>query len=226
MNEQKKKVTRGQYKRKIDTAVVFIPKDKETQSMFFSDKGVRLTVTADTAVIATGFHRHVFDSITSAGISRPYLYTKRIIEIANENLTLIATEQGYSYQRLIDVLKEKDDKSEYNIAVYYDWFLFNIFQPLYGIGETNVESFLVYEDYVHNIARNMIILAEKTEDITNVNFIDKIIENMKSLTSTLEENVLIPRKSDEEYTQEAIDAIREQETNEAVEAQGDGASED
>ena len=217
--EQKKKPTNAQLQKRIENAIVFVPKTKDTISIFFSDKGVRLVADADGCVIETNYHRHVYSNITSAGVSRPYLYTKRIIEIANDNLEAIKTESGYSYQRLIDVLKEKEDKSEYNIVVYYEWFLFNIFQPLYGIGETEVESFLVYEDYMHNIARNAILLSEKTKDITNKQFIQEILESIKHFTEDLEERVLFPKKTDEQVMQEEAAAIQEQEQNDAMEAQ-------
>ena len=220
--ETTKKVTNAQLKKRIDNAMVFVPKTKDTTSIFFSDKGVRLVADNDGCVIETNYHRHVYSNITSAGVSRPYLYTKRIIEIANGNLDAIKTESGYSYQRLSDVLKEKENKSEYNIVVYYEWFLFNIFQPLYGIGETEIESFLVYEDYLHSIARNAILLSEKTEDMTNKQFIQKVIDNIKEFTSELEERVLFPKKTDEQVMQEEVVAIQEQEQNDAMEAQING----
>lgn len=224
--EQKKKLTNAQLQKRIENAIVFVPKTKDTISIFFSDKGVRLVADADGCVIETNYHRHVYSNITSAGVSRPYLYTKRIIEIANETAITksIKTESGYSYQRLIDVLKEKEDKSEYNIVVYYEWFLFNIFQPLYGIGETEVESFLVYEDYLHNIARNAILLSEKTEDMTNKQFIQTILESIKHFTEDLEERILFPKKTDEQVMQEEIEAIQEQEQNDAMEAQMNGGN--
>ncbi len=221
--EQKKKLTNAQMKKRIENAIVFVPKTKDTVSIFFSDKGVRLVSDNDGCVIETNFHRHVFSNITAAGVSRPWLYTKRVIEIANENLEAIKTESGYSFQRLLDVLKTKDDKTEYNIVTYYDWFLFNIFQPLYGIGETEIESFLVYEDYMHNIARNTILLSEKTDDMTNKQFIQKVIDNIKEFTDGLEENVLFPKKTDEQIAQEEIAAIQEQEQEQAMEAQVNGS---
>lgn len=220
--EQKKKLTNAQLQKRIENAIVFVPKTKDTISIFFSDKGVRLIADNDGCVIETNYHRHVYSNITSAGVSRPWLYTKRVIEIANENLDAIKTESGYSYQRLLDLLKEKDDKSEYNIVTFYSWFLFNVFQPLYGIGETEIESFLVYEDYLHNIARNAILLSEKTEDITNKQFIQKIIDNIKEFTNDLEEHVLLPKKTDEQIMQEEVAAIQEQEQNDAMEAQING----
>lgn len=227
--EQKKKLTNAQLQKRLENAIVFVPKTKDTISIFFSDKGVRLVADNDGCVIETNYHRHVYSNITSAGVSRPYLYTKRVIEIASDKHTLeeITVKDkddnfvGYSFQRLLDVLKEKEDKSEYNIVVYYDWFLFNIFQPLYGIGETEIESFLVYEDYLHNIARNAILLSEKTEDITNKQFIQKVIDNINEFTDNLEERVLFPKKTDKQVMKEEIEAIQEQEQNDAMGAQMD-----
>lgn len=220
--EQKKKLTNAQLQKRIENAIVFVPKTKDTISIFFSDKGVRLVADNDGCVIETNFHRHVFSNITAAGVSRPYLYTKRVIEIANENLDAIKTESGYSFQKLLEVLNAKEDKSEYNIVTYYDWFLFNIFQPLYGIGETEIESFLVYEDYIHNIARNAIMLSEKTENMTNKMFIQKVFDNIKEFTDGLEENILFPKKTDEEMMKEEIEAIAQTEQEQAMEAQTDG----
>lgn len=220
--EQKKKPTNAQLQKRIENAIVFVPKTKDTISIFFSDKGVRLVADADGCVIETNYHRHVYSNITSAGVSRPYLYTKRTIEIANGNLEAIKTESGYSYQRLIDVLKEKEDKSEYNIVTYFSWFLYNIFSPLYSIGESEIESFLVYEDYLHNIARNAILLSERTEDMTNKQFIQTILESIKHFTEDLDERILFPKKTDEQVMKEEIEAIQEQEQNDAMEAQMDG----
>ena len=216
---EQKKETRAQLERRIKQAVVFVPKDKDYSSIFFSDKGVRLEVTQDSAVISTNYHRHVFSNITSQGLSRPWLYTKRIIEIAINAQGDVLDGNGYSYQKLLEVLKAKEDQSEYNIGVYYEWFLFNIFQPLFGIAEDALSSFLVYEDYIHNIARNAILLSEKTEDITNKAFIDKVLEQIKSFTENLTEGVIIKKKSDDEMLQEEISAIQEQEQEQAMEAQ-------
>ena len=223
---EQKKETRATIERKIKNAVVFVPKDKETISIFFSDNGVRLTVTSDTAVIGFGFSQTMYENFTAAGISRPYLYTKRVIEIANENLKDIEVGRAYSYQRLLDVLKEKEDKSEYNIVTYFSWFLQNLHSPQFGIAEDEVSSFLVYEDYIHNIAKNSILLSERNDDLTNRQFIDKIVANIKDFTGELEETVLLHKKTDEEIAKENIEAAQEQELNDAMEAQINGAGKD
>ena len=227
MEQKKKSLTKGQLEMRQKNALVFIPRDKDYIGVYFCDKGLRLEATQDYCVISTGFHRHVFDAITSSGVSRPWIYTKRVIEIANENLNAIVVKGkkgnvvGHSFQKLLDVLKEKENKSEYNIAIFYSWFLYNIFQPLFSIGEDNVSSFLVYEDYLHNIARNAIMLEEKTEDMTNKQFLDKMIANIKDFTKDMDEHVLFHKKTDEEVMKENIEAMAATENEQIMEGQGD-----
>lgn len=221
--EQKKKLTNAQLQRRMQTSIVFVPKDKQTIDIYFSDKGLRLTATSDKAIISFAYSQTVYENWTTSGVSRPYLYTKRIIEIANEHLEEIKTDNGYSFQRLLDVLNKKEDKEEYNIVTYYDWFVFNLFQPQYGIAEDEVSSFLVYEDYIHNIARNAILLGERNVDVTNKQFFNMVIERMKEFVDGLEESILLHKKTDEEIAKENIEAAQEQELNDAMEAQVNGA---
>lgn len=220
---EQKKETRAQLERRVKQALVFVPKDKDYNSIFFTDKGVRLEVTQDSAVISTNYHRHVFSNITSQGLSRPWLYTKRVIEIANENLKDIEVDGGYSFQRLLEELKAKEDKSEYNIVTYVSWWLEIIFAPLYSIDESETGSFLVYEAYIHHIARQAVLLSEKKEDMTNKQFFDEVIKNMKDFIGGVDERVIFHKMTDEEMAQANISAIQEQEQEQAVEAQINGA---
>lgn len=234
--EQNKKITNAQLKRRIANAVLHIDKTKDTQSIYFSDKGLRLTVDNDYAIVETGYHRHVFDALNpyvDDGIfnpldgkyikppySRPWIYTKRVIEIANDNDC--KTDNGYSFEKLLEVLKAKDDKTEYNIVTYVDWWIFNCSQPLYSIGEGDIRLFLVYEDYLHNIARNVILLSEKTDDMTNKQFFDAVIKNMQEFIDGIDELVIFHKKTDEEVARENIDALQEQVLNEMMEKQNNG----
>ena len=220
--EQKKKPTNAQLQKRLERAVLHLDRTKNTQSIYWSDKGCRLTVDDDYAIIAFGYSQTVYNNFTAAGVSRPYLYTKRIIEIANENIKEIEVDGGYSYQRLLDVLKEKEDKSEYNIVTYFSWFLQNLFSPQYGIAEDEISSFLVYEDYIHNIAKNSVLLSEHKEDVTNKQFIESVIANIREFTDGLEESVLLHKMTDEEMAQANIEALTQNEQEQAMEAQING----
>ena len=220
MEQKKTKPTNAQLQRRIANAVVHIDKDKSYQSVYWSDKGLRLETTDEYCVISTGFHRHIFNAFNSAqGVSRPYLYTKRVIEIANENLKDIEVDGGYSFQKLLEVLKAKEDKSEYNIVTYVSWWLEIIFAPLYSIDESEAGSFLVYEAYLHHIARQAVLLSEKKEDMTNKQFFDEVIKNMQNFIEGVDERVIFHEMTDEEMAQANISAIQEQEQEQAMEAQ-------
>lgn len=211
---EQKKPTNAQLQRRIQRAVIHLDRTKNNQEIYFSDKGLRLVSDNDYCVIETGYHRHVFSNITSSGISRPWLYTKRIVEIANGHLEDCKTDNGYSFAKLLEFLKSKEDRTEYNICVFADWWLYNIFQPLYSIGESEVEQFLVYDSYIHNIARNSVLLSEKTDGMTNKEFLRKVAEEEDKFLEDMDERVLFEKKTDEEVARENIEAIQEQELNE------------
>lgn len=218
---EKKKLTRDQLERRINNSLVFVPRDKDYISVYFSDKGLRIEATKDNCVISTNFHKHVFDAYNTATIvSRPYIYTKRLIEISLENDC--KSEDGYSFAKLLDTLKGKEDKTEYNIVVYVDWWITNCFQPLYSIGESEVESFLVYESYLHNIARNAVLIGEKNEDMTNRKFFANVIKNMQDFIEGVDERVIFHKKSDEELAKESIEELQNQMYDDAIDGQGDG----
>lgn len=224
--EQKKKPTNAQLQKRLERAVLHLDRTKNTQSIYWSDKGCRLTADDDYAIIAFGYSQTVFNNYNMSGVSRPWLYVKRIIEIALENEEYIKTENGYSFQKLLDVLKEKEDKSQYNIVTYFSWYLMCLYSPQFSIGETEIESFLVYEDYIHNIAKNSILLDVRNEDLTNKQFIDKMVANIKDFTDNLEESVLLHKKTDEEIAKEEMEAVMATEQEQAMEAQVNGASKD
>ena len=211
---EKKQMTKAQMQRRIEQSPLHLNRTRDFKTIYFDDKGLRLSCDDNEGycLIETSAHTHVFRSITVAGISRPYLYTKRFIEFALENDCTVKDDKGvvhHSYAKLISVLKDKDDKTQYNLAWYVDLWLFNIFSPLYSIDETEIASFTVYEQYLHNIARSQVILSEHTEDMTNLQFVDALIDNEKKYLEGMKEAVIIHKKTDDEKTQEEIAGLQE-----------------
>ena len=217
--------TKGELERRMRNAIVLVPKTKDTISVFFDDKVLKLTATDDFAVIETGFHRHVFNQLTPSGVSRPYLYTKRFIEIAIENDCVVYDAKGNptrSYAKLMDVLKNKEDKTEYNLCWFVDLWLNNIFQPLYGIDETESAAFLIYDTYLHNIARSQIILSEKEKDITNIEFVKQEHELVNGYIDGMKEAVIFHKLTDKELQEREISALQENEQEKIIEEQANG----
>lgn len=217
--DNKGKPTKGEMERRMRNAIVLVPKDKDYVGIYFDDKGLKLEATSDYAVVTTGFHRHVFSNITSQGVSRPYLYVRRFIQLGLENDCTVRDANGNvtrSYAKLLDVLDKKEDKADFNIAWYTDLWLNNIFHPLFAIGETETESFLVYETFLHNIARNKIIMSEKIEDMTNIGFVNGVCDIEKKLVEGIKEHVVFKKKTDEEKLKEEIEAVQQQQAENAV----------
>lgn len=217
--ENKAKPSKGDMERRMRNAIVLVPKDKDYQGVYFDDKGLRLEVTGDYAIVTTGFHRHVFSNMTMQGVSRPYLYVRRFIEIALANDCTVKDAKGNvtrSYAKLLSILDKKEDKKEFTVAWYTDLWLNNIFHPLFAIGETETESFLVYETFLHNVARNKVIMSEKTEDITNKMFVNAVCDAELKMQEGVEERVIFPKKTDEEKVQEEIAAMQENQIENAI----------
>lgn len=211
---EKKKPTKAQIENRIKNALVFVPKDKDYSGIYFDDKGLRLEATQDSAIVSTTFHRHVFNAFTSSGFSRPYLYTKRIIEIALENDC--KTEDGYSYAKLLETLQAKEDKAEYNVATYYQWWASVIFDGLYSISEDEFGSWLVYFKYLQIIATNSIILEERNADVTNKQFVEKFVGLMKEFTDGVDERVILHKLTDEEFAKQQMEAMAQNEQEQAM----------
>jgi len=208
---QEKKPTAAQLERRLRNALIVVERTSDGSEVFFGDKWLRLYVNNDFATVGTMFHTHVFHRIVASGISRPYLYIKRMIEMALENDCVVKDAKGNptrSYKKMMDVLKEKQDDTEYNIAWIVDKWLNNIFAPLYGLGENETDAFLLYETYMHNIARLHVILDEKKEDMTNKQFVEAVLAREKEYTDTMTEMVVFKALSDEERAQQIVEAMQ------------------
>jgi hypothetical protein len=217
---EKKKPTNAQLQKRLDRAIVLVDRTKETKEIFFSDRGLRLICNEDYAVVQTNYHKHVFTRWTTSGESKPYVYTGLVIDLAYQYNCILddGKEKVYSFDKLLNTLKEdKNNTLGYLVVYYYSMWLFNIFNPLYMIGENESTSFMTYVNYVFNVASNALILKEHTEDMTNKQFLDELLKNMKEFTSGLGERVLFKKMTDEEFVQQEMNATNEMEQEKILE---------
>lgn len=211
-----KKQTAAQMERRLNNALIHVDLTKNTRSIYFSDKGLRLTDTDEHVLIQTGFHSHVFSKLTNAGYSRPCLYVARFVDIALENDC--KTENGYSYERLFEVLKAKEDKTEFNIATYVSWWLEIVFAPLYAIDENAASQFNVYYKYLSHIATQHIFLSEHKDGMTNKQFIEEHDKLMKELVGNITEQQIFVPLSDEERMKQEMEAMQEQDVEQQMQS--------
>ena len=220
--KQEKKPTAAQLERRLTNAVMHIDRTSKTREIYFSDKGLRLVDCEEHVLVQTGFHTHVFSKVTSSGYSRPALYVSRFIDIALGDVEYgeaSKEDKNYSYKKLFDILKTREDRTQYNIAMYVDWYLYNIFQPLFQIDENAASQFLVYYNYMNNIACNSVFLGEHKDGLTNKQFIEHRDEIMKDFMKNLEESQIFEPMSDEQRVKQEMEAMQQQETEETVQTQ-------
>lgn len=220
--KQEKKPTNAQLQARLNKAVIHIDRTKNTKEVYFDDKGLRLISCEDEVIIGTNFHRHVFQKVTSNGYSRPALYIERVIDFALVTPCTVTDAQGNktrSFAKLAEALKEKEDKTDYNILEYVDWYLFNIFSPLYSIGEDAPQHFRVFFNYIQNIAFTSVYLEEHKDGLTDKQFIEEYNEKMKELTSEMQEYQIFKPMSDEERFKQEVEAAASFEQEEAAKEQ-------
>ena len=207
-------LTKEQLARRINNAVVMVNKTKDYIGVYFADKGLRLECSDDCAIISTLYHRHVFNMVTSSGISKPYVFISRVIDFALTNDCTVVDADGNttrSWAKLFDVLKAKADNTEYNILWYVDIWLQTIFAPLYSISENTADSFFVYERYMHEIACTHVLMQgiehQEESALTNTDFVNKVLELEKSFLEGIAPTEILAKKSKEETIKENADAL-------------------
>ena len=94
-----------------------------------------------------------------------------------------------------------------------------IFDGLYSIGESEIESFFVYFKYIGIIATNSILLDEHKENMTNKQFVEKFISLVKEDTGDIDERVLFKALTDEERMKQEIDAAAQNEQENIMQQQ-------
>lgn len=207
---EQKKPTNAQLQKRISNAVVHIDRTKNVREVYFDDKGLRLIDCDDFIIVGTNFHRHVFNKILSTGYSRPCLYISRFIDFALEYDCVVTDEHGVktrSYAKLFKSLKAKEDNPEYYIAQYVDWYLFNIFCPLYSVDENRFANFRVYFEYIHNLACNNTALSEHKEGLTNKQYWEEYKKLMDEFIGSVEESEILEAISDEEFAKMESEAM-------------------
>lgn len=207
--KESKKPTAAQLERRLNNALIHIDLTKDTRSVYFSDKGLRLVDTDDYVLVQTGFHTHVFSKITSSGYSRPCLYVSRLVDFALGNDC--QTKNGLSYSKLFDVLKKKEDHTEFNIATYADWWLSIVFAPLYAIDENAASQFNVYHKYVSHLVTQQIFMSEHKNGMTNKEFVSEHAKLMDEFLRDIQEAPIFEPLSDEQRAQQEMDALRQDE---------------
>lgn len=221
MEKTAKKPSKIQLENRIKRAVLIVDKTKDTRSMYFADRNITITVTEDWAVVGCGYYNITFARIAPNGFSRQYLYLDRFLALAEqyrEEIKFVNDngEEVHSYGKLMEVVVGKSD-AEHNIAWLVDKWIYNFECQLSSLGETVADFVVTYEQFMHNAAVNMALLAEKKEDVTNKQFAKSVIKQLTEFVDDWStEDVIFPKKTDKELYDEEMASVSEANLDESL----------
>ena len=220
-----KKPSKVQLENRIKKAVLMIDKTADTKSIFFHDRDLKITITDAWAVIGCGAYYITFSRITPNGFSRQYIYLSRLVAAALEHKEAFTIrqdgEERYSYAKFLEHIKVVDEDAHL-IAWYVDKWIYNYECQLSSLGESVAQTFVTYEQFMHNVAVNAVILSEKKEDMTNKQFLEEVIKHLNEYKDDIEtEQVIYPKRTDDEALQEEIEALKEVQNQEMFEGNGE-----
>ena len=186
---EQKKPTRAQLENKIKNATLIVGKSKK--SITFGDSGITIYSCKDEIVCSTLSHSHVYQRMLSTGnVSLPCLFLDALVMIAFEHLDEISEKDSegnvsYSLRKLIrlETLKKNDREIVYSANV----FLFNINEPLYGIGTTANDATNLFATFNLLTSKADTFLNARSEDVMQNEFYNELISHIRfnSLTTDL-----------------------------------------
>lgn len=212
-----KKPTNAQLQRKINNAVVHIDRTKDTKEVYFDDRGMRITVTPDLAVLSTGVYTSVFYRVYSGGESNQYLCLSALVAKALEYDKEITVKTKDSVFRSYSLLHKVLDEKKESLSVWLDvmdWWLYNYETSIALAPREDVNNatfFNIYEKYLHSLITNNVFLGEHKEQMTSKQYLIAIADKMKEICDGMQDEiVMFNAKTDDEMIEEEINAVKEQ----------------
>ena len=229
---EQKKPTNAQLQKRISRAVVHIDRTKDTKEVFFDDRGIRIVISDERAIISQLSFMMTFDEIVSGGYSRNYMVLNRIVEMVDEYDCVVVNEKEekcVSFWKLYDSVKnstkEGHEADNGIITKFIIWF--GVMQSsMFMLSERTDFTFALGTQYAMNGIISGSISKFYEKDMTNKELLAEIAKEFDTYRDSVKEEFVVMKKETEEDRKQAIaNAIQEQEQEQAMEAQINGASE-
>lgn len=227
--KQAKKPTNAQLQRRIDNAVLHVDKTKDTRSVFFDDRGIRITVNEDCATLSNGMYTTIFQRYYFRGETNQYLSLKAMVECAEKHMDKIVVkdkkgESHISYKMLDKIVNESQDEN-YSWFTIMSWYIFNIESDLALSAReefTNAVFYSIYEKYAHNVAAMKQFVEEHKDGMTTRGYFKAISEELVKIADGMPDDMMFEAKSDEERAKEAVEAMSKDADEQILEEQANG----
>lgn len=227
---EQKKPTNAQLQKRIEKAVIHIDRTKDTKEVFFDDRGIRIVISDERAIISQLSFMMTFDEIVSGGYSRNYMVLNRITEMVDEYDCVVVNEKGeksVSFWKLYDSVKNSTKEGHESdngiITKFIIWF--GVMQSsMFMLSERTDYTFALGTQYAMNSIISGSISKFYERDMTNKELLSEIANEFDAYRNGVKEEFVVMKKETEEDRKQAIaNAIQEREQEQAMEAQINGA---
>lgn len=219
------KLTREQLQRRLDKAVLHIDRTKAFRSVYFADRGLRITVEDEVALIGRSSYTLMFDRVVAGGYSRIYMMLSGIVDMASRFDCTAKDSSGEpftSYYRLRDTLqKEGVDGGEYNVFVIFTAWFDVLQSTLFLAPEKPDEMWALNSIYALNTIVHGVISKPYGKDMDNRELWDELMKEIDGYSETMKGDFLVLRHKDkEEQDKELADALAEIEMEDKANVEG------
>lgn len=213
--ENEKKPTNGQLLQRINKAIVHMDRTKDTKEVFFDDRGMRITVNEDMAMISNGIYQSIFHRYSANGETSQYLCLSSLVALAlkyEEDIKVRDSKGNVkfrSYALLLKVVDEKKDPMNTWLYIMDKW----LYNYETGIVLAPRESFNaatfynIFEKFAHSIATNKVYMAEHKEEMSVKQYFEAIAEELKKTGEGMPDTVMFVALSDEEKAKQEAEAM-------------------
>lgn len=231
INDMEKKMTKEQLQRRLDKAVLHIDRTKSFKSCYFADRGIRISVEEDAALIGRSSYTMVFDRIVSGGFSRIYMILSSVVDMANKYDCDVMNADGdhyTSFYKLRDTLsKTEEAKGEYNVFVIFSAWFDVLQSTLFLAPEKPDEMFALNSIYVLNTIVHGTVAKPYEKDMTCKELWNEIRKDFDDYVSGISDDYLVLKyKTKEEQEKEIAEAISGLDIDNAALEGGSDAGED
>ena len=168
---ESKKLSKAQLEKAVRTAIVYVPKTKETKTLRLDDRGFTITITENYTVVSTNFHRNVFSNFVSDGLSNPHVWLDSFIQICEKyhEYGEIKDDNGnvkaFSLKQMMENAKDKLEDVEFMILQHTDAWLSTLTEGCFAIGDTDLHIQDVMIMYLSFLAKSNVLLSAADKDI-------------------------------------------------------------
>lgn len=225
-NAKEKKPTRAQIESKVKNALVFVPRDKEYKEIYFSDRGLRLAITSDYAIVGRLSFQFVFNRVVPNGYSVNYIIIEKIIEMAEEYGCITKNDEGeeiYSYWTLFDNISTSGKEGatiDLSIFCMFSIWINTQQHTLFGMSDNMRDSFTLQAIHDVNTLIYGVMSKPYEKDMSNKDLFVELQSALIEYIADIKDEYEVLKKETEEEKQLALaDALSKGEDEKFVKEQ-------